>query len=296
MLSEPGKYPFSEGWIVSQRGLGALAAGWTEDALGDFDRVLRSDASEEDKRCARLYMAYALTTAGREEEAQEVLDSDDSLKADLEVFSLSEPPEVRDADISGIKQNLMTASDMIHGGDRPEDVIGYSEKALELLEESQLPDDILWANALDQVRYLLWEMERFEEAEAVCRRILAKFAHYSDWAYLESDNVIRHTRRAACNAIAYRIYRQPDATLERLKEGIAYAKKALEKSPIESDELFLNHYETLAALCLRAAAYDPEYQKNADGVLATIRSRKILEQGDGHIPEVVEALAQRDSH
>src|SRR6185436_18912587 len=76
-----------------------------------------------------------------------------------------------------------------------------------LLAASGVQESAAWAQVLDKQRWLSHELQRWDTNEAVCRAVVGRLGTAQLWAFLGSDDVVRHALRAA-------IYRLAMITLE----------------------------------------------------------------------------------
>ncbi|MBB2487618.1 hypothetical protein H5407_20475 [Mitsuaria sp. WAJ17] len=115
-----------------------------------------------------------------------------------------------------------------------------------------------WAWVLDFKRFTLYETGRIPEALASCRLAVQKLIGSADWAYLESYNIVRSTRRACHNMLAHEGMEKA-RSLAELQEAIEHIDAVFDiGSPIEDEGVHDAFFETRLRVYLKAAAWDPK--------------------------------------
>ena len=120
-----------------------------------------------------------------------------------------------------------------------------------------------WAWVLDFKRFALHESGRVPEALATCRLAVQKLVGAGDWAYLKSYNIVRSTRRACHNMLAFDGMEKA-RSLAALQEPLEHIDAAFDiGSPIEDEGVYDAFYETRLRVYLKAAAWDPKQYREA---------------------------------
>ncbi|MEO3711549.1 hypothetical protein [Roseateles flavus] len=115
-----------------------------------------------------------------------------------------------------------------------------------------------WAWVLDFKRFALYETGRIPEALASCRLAVKQLVGSADWAYLESYNIVRATRRACHNMLAHEGMEKA-RSLAALQESIEHIDAVFDiGSPIEGEGVHDAFFETRLRVYLKAAAWDPK--------------------------------------
>ncbi len=115
-----------------------------------------------------------------------------------------------------------------------------------------------WAWVLDFKRFALYETGRIPEALASCRLAVNKLVGSADWAYLESYNIVRATRRACHNMLAHEGMEKA-RSLAALQESIEHIDAVFDiGSPIEGEGVHDAFFETRLRVYLKAAGWDPK--------------------------------------
>lgn len=115
-----------------------------------------------------------------------------------------------------------------------------------------------WAWVLDFKRFALYETGRIPEALASCRLAVHKLVGSADWAYLESYNIVRATRRACHNMLAHEGMEKA-RSLAALQEALEHIEAVFDiGSPIEDEGVHDAFHETRLRIYLKAAAWDPK--------------------------------------
>lgn len=115
-----------------------------------------------------------------------------------------------------------------------------------------------WAWVLDFKRFALYETGRIPEALASCRLAVNKLVGSADWAYLESYNIVRATRRACHNMLAHEGMEKA-RSLAALQESIEHIDAVFDiGSPIEGEGVHDAFQETRLRVYFKAAAWDPK--------------------------------------
>ncbi len=295
-------------FLRNQRGLAAVATGQVDQGMADFAAVIAQaaqtsrpgkkkkkrkepSAAEQQAELAHFYTAHALRTTGDTQGmAAELATVSDALQATFDAFEVTDPPPVVDFDQSACEDHLRTASTIIEQSGDLAEALTHARAARAMLDEAHFPDDRLWSYALDQERYLSFEVGDHEANQQACLAILDRFGGFVDWPYLSEHNQIRHARRAARNTLAWRIVDDPDATQGDLERALTLSRASLVLSPIEDETLVGGHWDTLARILLRLTDLDPGYQHDLDKVVRTIAKKGLRDRGVVTTPEVVAAL------
>ncbi len=157
------------------------------------------------------------------------------------------------------------------------------QKALELVNNAEgvltqhkdKAELSMWAYVFDYQRYLLYELNKKEDALEVCREAIAKFKE-GDWAYLPEYNVVRATKRASYNMLAWAAV-EKDSNEHQLNEAIQLIESCFSTiSPIESESVFDSFYETKALVYKKATEFNSDkYKRTYFSVLKKISNKKI---------------------
>jgi len=314
LLGTRDKSEFAIGWLLNERGLGALAQGRIDEAIADFDCVIQrgqgsataqrpgllrallgkseplwkaEDFNEDDVADARFYKAWACRHYGRTAALQEALAAlDDEQRALLDTFALNEAPEAFEFDLARYESLIGAAGQLAQQGDA-RTALEAALQARALLEAAQHPDPCLWANVLDHLRFLTWELGQFEDNQRLCRELLERLGSVTDWPYLEEHNILRAARRAAHNTLAWSLAESGDQA--ELAQALVHARAALRRAPIEGEEVTHPFLETLARVLLRAAEHEPQRQEEAQRVLKRIAEFGLTAKDDGITDQRVRA-------
>lgn len=310
-----GAKDFAIGWLLNERGLGALALGRVDEAVADFDTVIArgrgtrkpgllgalfggrpawkaDDFDEDDIADARLYKAWACRQQGRLDAMHEALAPlDEAQRAHLDIFAPAEAPEAVEFPLEAYEAHIGAAGQYVEGGDY-RSALDSALQARTLLEEAQHPDPRLWAYALDHLRFITWELGRFDENERLCRQILERLQPVADWPYLEEHNILRAARRGAHNTLAWKLADSQDAA--DIAQAVTHARAALRHAPIEDESVVHPFLETAARALLRAAEADPARQDEARRMLERIAALGLAQKGgitDARVLAALQALA-----
>jgi hypothetical protein len=295
LLGAASKSEFAIGWLLNERGLGALAQGRVDEAIADFDTVIArgqgggtarlprllgalfgaakpawraEDFDDDEIADAHLYKVWACRQHGRADALHEGSATlDDSQRALLDIFALSEAPEAIEFHLDSFEAHIGAAGQYAQAGDH-RSALDSALEARALLEAAQHPDPCLWAHALDHLRFLTWELGQFEENARLCHEVLERLEQVNDWPYLEEHNILRAARRAAHNTLAWTLAESGEEA--DLAQALAHARAALRHAPIENEDVTHPFLETLARALLRAADHDPKWGDEARRVLERI--------------------------
>lgn len=124
-----------------------------------------------------------------------------------------------------------------------------------LKEDPSYGDKVKWAWVLEFKRFALHELGRVQEALQTCTVATERLAG-SGWAYLKEYNVVRATRRACHNVLAWH-GQERARSLADLAGAIEHIDACVDTvSPIEDEAVLDNFHETRLRVYLKAAAWD----------------------------------------
>lgn len=124
-----------------------------------------------------------------------------------------------------------------------------------LNEDPRYGDKVKWAWVLEFKRFALYELGRVQEALQTCTLATQRLAD-NDWAYLKEYNVVRATRRACHNMLAWHGQEQA-RSLAELAGAIEHIDACFDTvSPIEDEDVLDPFHETRLRVYLKAAAWD----------------------------------------
>ncbi len=124
-----------------------------------------------------------------------------------------------------------------------------------LKEDPGYGDKVKWAWVFEFKRFALYELGRVPEALQTCTLATKRLAA-NDWPYLKEFNVVRATRRACHNMLAWHGQEQA-RSLAELAGAIEHIDACFDTvSPIEDEEVLDAFHETRLRVYLKAAAWD----------------------------------------
>lgn len=124
-----------------------------------------------------------------------------------------------------------------------------------LKEDAGYTEKVKWAWLFEFKRFALYELGRVPEALQTCTLATQRLAG-NDWPYLTDFNVVRATRRACHNMLAWH-GQERARSLAELAGAIEHIDACFDTvSPIEDDDVLDNFHETRLRVYLKAAAWD----------------------------------------
>lgn len=280
---------FELGWLLNERGLGALMLDPPDykKALADFDVVSANKKKLFEKKApfdadtvndACYFKAYTYHRMGNAKQAQRWLAAmtDPRAFGPLEEYALTENVAVFDFDKARFDACLHQADQLVEMGDHQ---LAWEAtlEAERLLTEAGHTGEAMWAFMLDHKRYISYELGRFDENEALCHEIIRRFGRTNLWAYLQEHNIMRATLRGAYNSLAYLQLKHPP-TPESVAIAVGYIDALFNATaPIEDDDTLYPFYEAKARVYHWASALDARYQQPLEETLAFIRAHNLVD-------------------
>lgn len=124
-----------------------------------------------------------------------------------------------------------------------------------LKEDPGHGDKVKWAWVFEFKRFSLYELGRVPEALQTCTLATERLAG-NDWPYLKEFNVVRGTRRACHNMLAWH-GQERARSLAELAGAIQHIDACFHTvSPIEDEDVLDAFHETRLRVYLKAAAWD----------------------------------------
>lgn len=135
-------------------------------------------------------------------------------------------------------------------------------EAERLLRDSGIDEPVLWAHVFDKQRWLSYELERWDDNAAICREAVRRLSGQTLWAYLQSDDAIRHTLRGAYHRLAaLELEKSPrKPALADLLEALSLMEKTLAlQGGSEPKSVFEPFYDTYLRVLLALSKHEPRY-------------------------------------